>query len=93
MGLIAKLDALVDRKNRHVAGAGQPPRVEDLRVVAQDTRRTVGLGEHPVDVVGTRQVERVLGKTLGLVGEQGLGVIAKVRVDLGSRDGRGHEWS
>jgi hypothetical protein len=36
------LDALVDRQDRHVAGAPQPPVVEQRLHVAQDLGRALG---------------------------------------------------
>ena len=51
------LDALIDRQDRHVAGAAQPAGVEQRLQAAQHARRAVRQREDAVDEVGTRQVQ------------------------------------
>ena len=65
------LDALVDREDRHVAGAAEPAVVEQRLQVAQDLRRAVGAGEDAIDEVRAREVEVLVGDGLRLVREEG----------------------
>ena len=75
------LDALVDRQDRDVAGAGQAPAVEQPLEVAQDVGRAIGVDEDAVDEVRPRQVQVGLVEGLALVVEQEPGVVAEQLLD------------
>ena len=60
------LDALVDRKNRDVAGAGEAAGVQDRLEVAQHLRRTVGIGQHAGHEIGPGEVQLVFREALRL---------------------------
>ena len=51
------LDPLIDRQNRHVAGAGQPPVSDERLQASEDARLSIGSRIDAVDVVGTRQMQ------------------------------------
>ena len=71
------LDALVDRKDRHVAGAAQPAVAEELLEIPEHLGGAVTLAVHPVDDVGTRKREIFLGNALGLVGQKCFGLVTE----------------
>ena len=75
------LDALVDREDRHVAGAAEAPVVEHGLHVAEDRGAAVGVGHHPVDVVGSGKVEELCGDGLGAMSEEVLGLVAEDVLD------------
>ena len=52
------LDALVDRQQRQVAGAGQAPVIEQGLHAAQHARLERFLRHHPVDVVSAGELEQ-----------------------------------
>ena len=76
------LDALVDRQDRHVAGARQAPVVEQRLEIAQHGWAAIGLRRHPVNEVRPWQVEliardggaRVIEQVFGLISERSLNV-------------------
>ena len=76
------LDALVDREDRHVAGATQAPVVVERLEAAQHLRRAVAVHQHALDVVGARQREVVGGDALRHVGEQRVGLFAEEGLDV-----------
>ena len=76
------LDALVDGEDRHVPAAAEAPVAVELLQVAQHLHRPVAPRPHPVDEVGTRQVEVVLGNALTGVIQQRVGVVAEQGVDV-----------
>ena len=55
------LDALIDRQDRHVAGAAEPAVIEQRLQAAQHARRPIRHRVSAVDEVGSRQVEVFLG--------------------------------
>ena len=65
------LDALVDREDRDVPGAGQAAVLVDRRQVAQDAVRAVGAGPDAIDEVRPRQVQQRLRHRLASMLEQG----------------------
>ncbi len=73
------LDALVDRQDRQIAGAGQAPVVVHRGQVAEHLRGPIGLHEHSVDEIRAGQLEAFGGDARGVVGEQVLGVVAQQR--------------
>ena len=60
------LDALVDREDRHVARAGEAPRVHEPLEVAQHVAVAVAVDEDAVDEVGPGQVEQSTAATVVL---------------------------
>ena len=63
-------DALVDGKNRHVAGAGQASGVEDRLERRKHAHGTIRDEMHPLDEIGTGQMERLLRNRLALMLEK-----------------------
>ena len=76
------LDALVDGQDREVPGAGQATVVVHRLQVAQHRRSTIGLGRHPVDEIGPRQVQMLLRDRLARMAEQVLGSVGQNLLDL-----------
>ena len=70
-------DALIDGQDGHIAAAGQTAVVEQLGQVAQHLRRAVRFHEHPVDEVGPRKDQILLGNPFGRVTEQLLSLAAQ----------------
>ena len=64
------LDALVHRQDRHVAGAGQPPVIEQRLQFRHHLNRAIRLEVNPLDEIRTGQVQRLLGNRLALVLQQ-----------------------
>ena len=81
------LDALVDRQDRQVAGAGQAAVAEQPLEVAEHAGVAVAGGEDAVDEIGAGQVQRLLGDRLADVREQAVGLGAEKLAD-GGRHGR-----
>ena len=80
------LDALVDRKDRDISGAGQPSTAIEPTQAHQNRRRTVGTTEDLIDMVGARLVDQLLGDALALVIQQALGLVSEElddAIDLG----------
>jgi hypothetical protein len=71
------LDALIDRKNRDVAGLGEAAGVHDEVEISEDVGGTVGGDEDSVDEVGAGEVKEIAFETFGGVGEKGIGVGAE----------------
>ena len=71
------LDALVDRKDAHVAGAAQAAVAVQLLQVAQHLRVAVGLDEDALDEVGPRQMQVGRVERLALVVQQAVGLVAE----------------
>ena len=82
------LDALVDRQDRQVAGAGQPAGAEQPLEVAEHPGVAVAGGEDAVDEVGAGQVQRLLGDGLAHVLEQAVGLGAEKFANGGRHDWR-----
>jgi hypothetical protein len=76
------LDALVDRQDGDVPRAAEAAVVVQRLQVALHLGRPVGEREHPLDVVGTRQMQVVAGDPLRLVGEQALGLVPQQALDV-----------
>ncbi len=68
------LDALVDRQDRHVAGAGEPAVIEQRLQPAEHRHRPVRVEVNALDEVRTRQVQRLFRNRLALVLQQAGGV-------------------
>src|SRR5262249_29517288 len=64
------LDALVDGKDRQIAGPAEAPGVEHALEVAEDAGLPVARDEDAVDIVGPGQRELVAPDALALVIEQ-----------------------
>ena len=75
------LDALVDREDGEVAGAGQAAGVVDGAEVAQDGGRPVGVHEDLVEVVGAGKAEVLGRERLGHVVEQRVRLVAEQLFD------------
>ena len=78
------LDALVDREDGDVARAAQAPVVEHGAEVAQHGGAAVRVGEHPIEVVGTGEGQVLGGERLGRVAQEGVGVVAQERMEVGA---------
>ncbi len=76
------LDALVHRQDGDIAGARQAPMVENALQIAQQRRVAVAVADHPVDIIGSRQVELVLVDGGALMGQQGFRFGAQQGSDL-----------
>jgi hypothetical protein len=63
-------DALVDRKNRHVAGVAQAAVIQQRLQARQHARRSIGNAVDPLYVVRPREMERLLRNGLALVLKQ-----------------------
>ena len=74
------LDALIDRQDRHVAGAGQPAVVEERLQAAHHPGRPVGQRDDPVHEVGPRKVKAVFRDGLALMRKERT-LITKDRLD------------
>jgi hypothetical protein len=66
------LDALVDRKDREVTGAGQTAGVDDRPEVAQDGRGPVRVDEDPVEMVWSGKDEVLCPESLRDMPEEGV---------------------
>ena len=64
------LDALVDRQNREVAGAGEAAAIEQRLQAGQHARRPIGSAVDALDVVGPGQMQLLLRNRLALVPQQ-----------------------
>src|SRR5207302_1345455 len=64
------LDALVDGEDRDVAGSAEPAVVEQGLEIAKDHGGAIGGDQHAVDEIRAGQVQRFLGESSGLVGQQ-----------------------
>src|SRR3990170_2890634 len=69
------LDALIDREDGQIAGAGQAPMVVHGSQVAEHLRGAVGLHEYPIDKVGAGQLQALGRDAFGVVREQVPGVL------------------
>jgi hypothetical protein len=78
------LDALVDRKNGKVTGAGEAPVVEERLEAAQNLRVAVGHAIGPVDIVRTGKVKGFF-RNLGFMLEERLGVCPEKGLDIHRR--------
>ena len=74
------LDALVDRQDATVAGAGEPAGAVQALQVGQDALVAVAGDEDAVDEVRARHVEQVRRDGLAAVLEQGVGLLAAEEV-------------
>ena len=82
-------DALIDGKNGNVAGAREAASVVNPVEVVEDTLIPVGRSEDAVHEIRTGQMQKILGD-LGLVVEEGIGLVAEERDDVfrhGGEDG------
>ena len=68
------LDALIDRQDRHVAGAGEPAVIEQRLQLAEHRHRAVRIEVNALDEIGARQVQRLFRNRLALVLQQSGGV-------------------
>ncbi len=71
------LDALVDREDREVPGAGQTAVVVHGLQVPEHGRTAVGLGDDAVDEVGAGEMQLIPGDGLAGVAEQVLRLVAE----------------
>ena len=76
------LHALVHRQDGEIAGAGQAAVAEQGRQRAQDPRAPVAHHPDPVDEIGPRQVQALLGEPFALVVQQVIGLRAQQRLDF-----------
>ena len=76
------LDALIDRKNRHIAGTRQPPVIEQRLQGRQHARRPIGNAVNALDVVGPGEMQRLLRDGLALVLKQAGRFVSKNFFDL-----------
>ena len=76
------LDALIDREDREVAGAGQAAGVVHVAQVAQDGRCAVGVDEDPVERLGTGDVQQIGVERRRDVGQQRFGLVAQEFLDI-----------
>src|SRR5262249_43620788 len=63
--------------NRQVSGARQTPVVEHIAEIAKHLSAAICPDHHPVDEIGTRQVQHLFGNRSALMGKQRFSFIAK----------------
>src|SRR5207245_1954052 len=86
------LDALVDRQNRQIAGAGEAPMVEKRLETPQHAGGAVAGRKDPGDEVRAGKMQLRLRDRFTLVFEQVPGVVSQNRLELAERrrGGGGH---
>ena len=75
------LDALVDRQDADVAGAGQAAAAVEPLEVAESRGAAIAVEHHAVDEVGAGQMQQALVDGLAAVREQRVGLRAEQRLD------------
>jgi hypothetical protein len=83
------LDALIDRKNRHVACAGKPAVAKQALQIGQHANIAVGNCPDAIDEVRARQVQALLWNLGRFEAQQRFGFRAEIAIDFATCNGCG----